>query len=121
MLSRLTEFIQLHENYKQIETDEFVFEIPDPNKLLTAVQLKEYSGLTAKLANGSFPKDANLKISCSDFDQLFQQLNNLQNFYNEVDKFQIDFTSSVVGLSTDPRTDGSPSPAACYGWSTGCI
>lgn len=96
LLSRLTEFIQLHENYKQIETDEFVFEIPDPNKLLTAVQLKEYSGLTAKLANGSFPKDANLKLSCSDFDQLFQQLNNLQNFYNEVDKFQIDFTSSVI-------------------------
>ncbi|MEP1260604.1 AAA domain-containing protein, partial [Algoriphagus sp.] len=96
LLSRLTEFIQLHENYKQIETDEFDFKIPDTNKLLTANQLKEYSNLTAKLANGSFPKDANLKISCSDFEQLFQQLNNLQNFYNEVDKFQIDFTSSVI-------------------------
>lgn len=96
LLSRLTEFIQLHENYKQIETDEFDFEIPDPNKLLTSDQLKEYSNLTAKLANGSFPKDANLKISCSGFEQLFQHLNNLQNFYNEVDKFQIDFTSAVI-------------------------
>jgi hypothetical protein len=57
LLSRLTEFIQLHENYKQIETDEFDFEIPDPNKLLTSIQLKEYSSLTDKLANGSFPKD----------------------------------------------------------------
>lgn len=96
LLSRLTEFIQLHENYKQIETDEFDFEIPDPNKLLTSDQLKEYSNLTAKLVNGSFPKDANLKISCSGFEQLFQHLNNLQNFYNEVDKFQIDFTSAVI-------------------------
>lgn len=96
LLSRLTEFIQLHENYKQIETDEFDFKIPDRNKLLTVNQLREYSNLTAKLANGSFPKDANLKISCSDFEQLFQQLNNLQNFYNEIDKFQIDFTSSVI-------------------------
>lgn len=96
LLSLLTEFIQLHENYKQIETDEFDFEIPDPNKLLTSDQLKEYSSLTNELANGSFPKDANLKISCSDFEQLFQYLNNLQNFYHEVDKFQIDFTSVVI-------------------------
>lgn len=96
LLSRLTEFIQLHENYKQIETDEFDFEIPDPNKLLTSDQLKEYSNLTAKLANGSFAKDVNLKISCSGFEQLFQHLNNLQNFYNEVDKFQIEFTSAVI-------------------------
>lgn len=96
LLTRLTEFIQLHENYKQIETDEFDFEIPDPKKLLTSTQLKEYSCLTDKLANGSFPKEASLKISCSDFEQLFQHLNNLQNFYNEVDKIQIDFTSAVI-------------------------
>src|SRR5690606_27225592 len=86
LLSRLTEFIQLHENYKQIETDEFDFEIPDPNKLLTSIQLKEYSSLIDKLANGSFPKDVNLKISCPDFEQLLEQLNKLQNLYNEVDK-----------------------------------
>ncbi len=96
LLSKLTEFIQLHENYSQIETDEFNFEIPDPNKLITSAQLKEYSSFTEKLANGSFPKDANLKISCSDFEQLFQHLNNLQIYYNEVDKFQIDFTSAVI-------------------------
>jgi len=104
LLSRLTQFIKLYENYKQIETDEFDFEIPDLNKLLTAVQLEEYSNLTDKLANGSFPKDGNLKISCSDFEQLFQQLNILQNFYNEVDKFQIDFTSSVIESCLKGRT-----------------
>lgn len=96
LLSKLTEFIQLHENYKQIETDEFNFEIPDPNKLLTSAQLKEYSSLIAKLANDSFQKDAIRKISCSYFEQLFQHLNNLQNLYNEVDKFQIDFTAAVI-------------------------
>ena len=96
LLSRLTKFIQLHENYKQIKTDEFDFEIPDPNKLLTAVQLKEYSSLTDKLANGSFPKDINLKILCSDFEQLNQRLNDLQNLYNEVNKLQIDFATTVI-------------------------
>lgn len=95
LLSKLTEFIQLHENYKQIEIDDFRYVIPDPDNLLTAVQLKEYSSLKNKLAR-DFPKDVNLKISCSDFEQLIQQLNRLQNLYNEVDKFQIDFTSSVI-------------------------
>ena len=94
LLARLTEFITLHENYKDIETDEFDFEIPDPNKLLTAVQLKEYSGLTDKLANGSFPKDANLKISCSDFDNLIKQLKYLRKLYEEIDRFKRDFSSS---------------------------
>lgn len=96
LLSQLTEFIQLHENYKQINTDEFNFEIPAPNKLLTSNQLEEYSNLTAKLANSVFPKDANLKISCSSYEQLFQHLNNLQNFYSEVDKLQIEFTANVI-------------------------
>lgn len=96
LLSQLTEFIQLHENYKQIETDEFDFEIPDPNKLITSVQLNEYSSLTGKLAKGFFPKDENLKISCSDFEKLIQQLNDLQNCYNEIDKFQIDFAYPII-------------------------
>ena len=96
LVSHLTQFIPLHENYIQIETDEFDFEIPDPKKLLTTVQLKEYSSLTDKLANGSFPKDADLKISCSDFEKLFQKLNEIQNLYIEVDKLKINFTSSVI-------------------------
>jgi transcription elongation GreA/GreB family factor/very-short-patch-repair endonuclease len=96
LLSSLTKFIQLHENYKQIETNEYDCEIPDPNKLLTSIQFKEYSSYTDKLANSSFPKDENHKISCSDFEQLFEQLNKLQNVYNEVDLCNIDFTSTVV-------------------------
>lgn len=96
LLSKLTEFIKLHENYKQIETDDFSYVIPDPNKLLTSVQLKEYSRLTDKLTNSSFPKDDNLKILCSDFEKLNQHLNGLQNLYSEVDKLQIDFTSTII-------------------------
>ena len=96
LLSKLKEFLQLYDNYKLIETYEFKFEIPDPNKLLTTDQLKEYSHLTDELENSSFPIDINLKISCSDFEQLFQHLNDLQKFYHEVDKFQIDFTSAVI-------------------------
>lgn len=96
LLAKLSEFIHLHKNYEQIETDEFDFDIPDPKRLLTLEQLKEYSILTDKLTNDIFQKDENLKISCSDFEKLIRQLNDLQNFYNEVDKFQIDFTSTVI-------------------------
>ena len=96
LLSKLTKFIQLHKNYKQIKTNEFDFDIPDPNRLLTPDQLTEYSSLTNKLANSSFPKDENLKISYSEFEQLIQNLNDLQNLYNEVDKLQIDFTPTVI-------------------------
>ncbi|MBK8566260.1 MAG: AAA family ATPase [Saprospiraceae bacterium] len=95
LLSMLTEFIQHHESYEKIETDEFGYEIPDPNKLFTTEGLKEYASLENKLAN-SFPKDEDLKISSSNFDELNQHLNQLQNFYHEVDKFQIDFTTTVV-------------------------
>ncbi len=95
LLSKLIEFIQLHEKYKQIETDEFKYVIPDLNNLLTSVQLKEYSNLTDKLANG-FSEDPNLKISCSDFVELNQHLKKLQNFYSEVEQLQIDFTANVI-------------------------
>lgn len=96
LFSEFTEFIQLNENYKEIETDEFDYKIPGINKLLTLSQLKEYSKLNKKIADGSFPKDENLKISCSDFEKLIQQLIELQNLYNKIDKLQIDFTSIVI-------------------------
>ena len=102
LLSKLTEFIQLHENYEQIETDEFIHEIPELNKILTLVQLKDYSRLTNKLANG-FPQDESLKISCSNFDEIIQHLNKLQNIYNEVDKLQIDFALDVINSSLKGR------------------
>ena len=86
LLSKLTEFIQLHENYEQIETDEFDYELPDPNNLLSTDQLKEYISLTDKLTNSSFPEGESLNISCSDFKKLIQQLSELQNLYYEVYK-----------------------------------
>ena len=95
LLSKLTEFIQLHQKYEHIETDDFRYVIPNLNNLLTSVQLKEYSNLTKKLAN-DFPKDDNLQISCSDFEKLNQYLKDLRNLYSEVDKLQIDFTSNVI-------------------------
>jgi very-short-patch-repair endonuclease/DNA polymerase III delta prime subunit len=96
LLSQIMEFIKRHKYFKQIDTEEYGFIIPDPNKLLTSAKLKHYSILNQQIADRSFSNDANLKISCSDFEKLFQQLNNLQKCYNEVDKFKIDFTSNVI-------------------------
>ena len=96
ILSKLTEFIQLHQNYSEIETNEFEYEIPDPNKLLIPDELKEYAKLTDQLINGSFPKDKDLKVDCSDFEKLIRYLNELQNLYFKADKVQIDFKPTLI-------------------------
>lgn len=102
LLSKLTEFILLHENYEQIETDDFNYEIPEINKILSLNQLTEYAKLTNKLAN-DFPKDEDLEISCSDFDEITLHLKELQKIYNEVDTLQIDFTRDVISSSLNGR------------------
>lgn len=37
--------IQLHKKYEEIDTTEFAFEIPEPSKLPTIDQFKEYAQL----------------------------------------------------------------------------
>lgn len=96
LLSQLTKFIQLHQNYKKVDTDKFDFDIPDPNKLLTSAQLKEYSSLSNKLTDNHYPKDTNLRISFSDFDRLTQYLNKLKHLHAEVEQLQIDFTTPII-------------------------
>lgn len=96
LLYEVTEFIRLHDSYKQIGTDEFNYEIPDPNRLLSASQLKDYSKSIKKLAKEAFPKNENLTISSADFEKLSDQLDQLKKLYEEIDHVQIDFTSIVI-------------------------
>jgi len=96
---KLEKFIQLHEKYKQIKTEDFDYEIPESNKLVTPGMLQEYYNLINKLTIikiNSSPKNNNLKITCSNFEKLIEQLKDLQNIYNEIDKLQIDFTPVVL-------------------------
>lgn len=96
ILSDLEKFIQLHKKYEQIDTDEFIFEIPEPSKLPTIDQFNEYAQLTRELKANNLPKDKHFKITCSDFEILIKQLNELQTLNHEVDRIQIDFTSKVI-------------------------
>jgi superfamily I DNA and/or RNA helicase/transcription elongation GreA/GreB family factor/very-short-patch-repair endonuclease len=94
--SKLTEFIQLNAAYKLFDKNQFNYEIPDPNKLLTSAQFKEYSSLSNELANISYSTDQNIKFLCSDFEQLLQHLKILEKIYREVDILPIDFTQPVI-------------------------
>jgi very-short-patch-repair endonuclease len=96
LMSKLLDFIQLYENYKHVEVEEFDYDIPDTNKLISSNQLKDYLVLNLSLENDSFSKDSNLIVLSSDFEQLIQLLTNLQNIYKEADGFQIDFTTSII-------------------------
>jgi very-short-patch-repair endonuclease len=96
IFSKLTKFIHLYENYKLVETVEFEYELPDTTKLLSLDQLKDYAKLKNELNNWPYFMDEHLKFSCSDFQKLIQQLVDLQNLYKDIDKIQIDFTSTII-------------------------
>jgi very-short-patch-repair endonuclease/transcription elongation GreA/GreB family factor len=104
LLRGLAEYIRLNEKYKEIETDELEYEIPDPNKLLTVEQLKDYASLQHKLTS-LHPADILIKkITSSDFNLLSQRLDQLLLLSNELNKFQADFTSPIIASFNQGRS-----------------
>ena len=96
LFAELMNFLTLHEAYKQVENDELHFEIPEIKKLPALDQLKEYARLTAKLKNCSFEKGEGLNVLCSDCNELIQNLTELKNLYYDIDKIQVEFTSTII-------------------------
>lgn len=96
IIEDLEYLIQLHQEYKEIDTDEFGYSIPELQKLPEIEQIKEFSELTRRLKT-EFGTDENFaKVVCQDFDKLIQQLKELRVLYNSVDNIQIDFTNLVI-------------------------
>jgi transcription elongation GreA/GreB family factor/very-short-patch-repair endonuclease len=90
LLAALSEYIQLNKNYAQNETKDLECVIPEIDYLLTPIQIKEYTSLKNKLKN-DFPADVNLKIACSDFEQLKQRIETLQGIFYEIENIKTNF------------------------------
>jgi superfamily I DNA and/or RNA helicase/transcription elongation GreA/GreB family factor/very-short-patch-repair endonuclease len=92
----LENIIQFHQEYKNVDIDEFDYLIPELQRLPSIEQIQEYSKLTQKLKT-EFGIDENFeKVISQDFDELIQQLKELRALYNSIDNIQIDFTNLVI-------------------------
>ncbi len=92
----LEKLIQLHQEYKNIDINEFDYLIPELQRIPSIEQIQEYSKLTQRLKK-EFEIDKSFeKIKCQDFDELIQHLKELKGLYNSVDNIQIDFTKLVI-------------------------
>lgn len=96
IIEDLKNFVQLHKEYKEIDTNEFGYSIPELHRLPAIEQIEEYSKLTQRLKT-EFGIDENFeKIVCPAFEVLIQQLKELQTLNISVDSIQIDFTNLVI-------------------------
>lgn len=96
IIEDLATLINLHQEYKNVDTAEFDYSVPDIQKLPKIEQFQEYSKLTKKFKT-EFGVDENPQnIICKDFVELIQQLKKLQSLYKAVDNIQVDFTNSVI-------------------------
>lgn len=94
--ANLENLIQLHQEYKNADIDEFAFSIPELQRLPSIELIQEYSKLTQKFKT-EFGIDEHFeKVISQDFDKLIQQLKDLRALYNSVDYIQIDFSNLVI-------------------------
>lgn len=96
----LSTLVQLHQNYKNVDTAEFDYLIPDIQQLPSIEQIQKYSKLTNRIKTEFGSEENPEKIICQDFGELINQLKKLQLLYKSVDNVQIDFANSVI--------DGNP-------------
>ncbi|MBF2707746.1 AAA domain-containing protein [Flavobacterium soyangense] len=96
IIPNFKQYVELYEKYLTIDVAEFKYDIPDPNKLPTIEQIREYKNLKNNLLENYSPNDEHLSINCSDYEKLIQLLKDLKVFYNDVDSLQIDFSSNVI-------------------------
>lgn len=96
IIEDLKNFVQLHKEYKEIDTNEFGYSIPELHRIPASEQIEEYSKLTQRLKT-EFGIDENFeKIVCPAFDVLIEQLKELQKLNISVDNIQIDFTNLII-------------------------
>ena len=96
IIEDLNNFVQIHKEYKKIDTNEFDYLIPELQCLPSIEQIEEYSKLIQRLKT-EFGIDENFeKIVCPDFEVLIQQLNELKTLNISVDSIQIDFINLVI-------------------------
>jgi len=88
----LQNYIDLHQNYLNVDITDFEYEIPNIEKLPTVNQVQEYKDLANELLQYYTSKENHIIIQCSDFEKLKILLKQLREYYKQSDNLQIDFT-----------------------------
>lgn len=91
----LEKFLDLSNQYNQIDESEFNFWIPDVKYLPTVNQLQQYSINLNNLKKFSAEKE-HVLIKCSDYSKLKSMLIELADFYNQASNLNIDFTDKIT-------------------------
>jgi len=92
----LEKLIQFHQEYKNVDINEFDYLVPELQRIPSIEQIQEYSKITQKLKKQYRIDETFERIICHDFDKLIQNLKELKELYNSVDSIQIDFTKLVI-------------------------
>jgi len=89
-------YLDLHQNYLNVDISNFEYDIPNTEKLPTVNQVQEYKNLANGLLQYYTSKDEHILIQCPDFEKLKTLLNQLQEYYKQSGNLQIDFTNDFI-------------------------
>lgn len=92
----LRKYLVLHQNYLNVDTSDFEYDIPNTEKLPTINQVLEYKNLDNDLLQYDTSKGKHILIQCLDFEKLKTLLKQLRENYKQSRKLQIDFTSDLI-------------------------
>ncbi|OQY01266.1 MAG: hypothetical protein B6I26_05265 [Desulfobacteraceae bacterium 4572_130] len=92
----LQNYIDLHQNYQNIDVSDFEYDIPNTEKLPTVNQIQEYKNLANELSQYYASKNEHILIQCPDFEKLKTLLKQLREYYKQSSNLQIDFTNDFI-------------------------
>jgi len=92
----LQNYIDLHQNYLNVDITDFEYEIPNTEKLPTVNQVQGYKDLANELLQHYTSKENHILIQCPDFEKLKTLLKQLKGYYKQSGNLQIDFTNDFI-------------------------
>jgi superfamily I DNA and/or RNA helicase/very-short-patch-repair endonuclease len=96
IVSELRNFIDLHNQYKNTDTREFFYDLPQIKNLPLIDQIKEYKTAANKLLAHHTTKKEHTLIKCANYEKLKSLLTELVNYYNQINKIHIELKNDIM-------------------------
>lgn len=94
LISNVFEFFKKVQFYKNIDLTEFDYEVPHPDNLPSIESLKKFKELSESLKK--YPDHETLLINCNNFQKLKETLNQINTFYIQVNKVDLDSKDQLL-------------------------
>lgn len=94
LISGVSDFFKKNQFYKNVNLNEFTFEIPSLDNLPSLNELEEYKGLLSSM--NQYSDQESLIIDCSNFRNLKEILNQIDKLYTKVDKVDLDSKALLI-------------------------